>query len=59
MRKTISVRGVDEDAIDLLEVMRSEERRLVGALVSDAIRMFYESLYGDDDIDGEYDERAD
>lgn len=48
MRKTISVRGVDEDAIELLGEMRAEERRLAGGLISDAIRCYYDSLYSDD-----------
>ena len=53
MRKTISVRGVDQEAIDLLSEMRVEDRRLVGALVSDAIRCYYDTLYSDEeDADG-------
>lgn len=49
MRKTISVRGVDKDAVELLDEMRTEERRLAGALISDAIRCYYDSLYPDDE----------
>lgn len=51
MRKTISVRGVDKDAIELLDEMRAEERRLAGGLISDAIRFYYDSLYPDDEED--------
>lgn len=41
MRKKISIREVDEDAIEMLAELREEERRFAGAIVSDAIREYW------------------
>jgi hypothetical protein len=49
MRKKITIRGVDESAIQMLADIREEERRFVGAIVSDAIRIYWEGIF-------EYDE---
>ncbi len=45
MRKRISIRHVDEDAIEMLAELREEERRFVGAIVSDAIREYWEAIF--------------
>lgn len=45
MRRRFSVKGVDEDAIDLLIEIREEERRFTGAVIGDAIRLYHESIF--------------
>jgi len=52
MRRRFSVKGVDEDALDLLTEIREEERRFTGAVIGDAIRCYHETLFeqeADDD----------
>jgi len=49
MRKKLSVRQVDEDAIEMLAELRDEERRFSGAIISDAIREYWEAVFADDD----------
>ncbi|WP_413219523.1 hypothetical protein [Tritonibacter mobilis] len=53
MRKKISIRQVDEDAIEMLAELREEERRFAGAIVSDAIREYWVSVFGDDEEDAD------
>ena len=48
MRKRLTVRGVHEDAIEALREMREIEQRLVGAIVSEAIWMYWDAHHGDD-----------
>lgn len=45
MRKKITVRNVDEEAIDMLAELREEERRFAGAIVSDAIREYWGAIF--------------
>lgn len=45
MRKRISIRHVDDDAIDMLAELREEERRFAGAIVSDAIREYWNATF--------------
>ncbi len=45
-RKTI--RGIDEDAWAMLEEVRSISRTQTGALVSEALRVWYSSLPAED-----------
>lgn len=45
MRKKITVRNVDEEAIDMLAELREEERRFAGAIVSDAIREYWSTIF--------------
>ncbi|MBO9406181.1 hypothetical protein J7399_01980 [Shimia sp. R9_1] len=45
MRKKITVRNVDEEAIDMLAELREEERRFAGAIVSDAIREYWGATF--------------
>lgn len=42
-RKKITVRGVDIDAIELLNQIKQEERRTLGAIVGDAIREYWDN----------------
>ncbi|UTS82231.1 hypothetical protein [Phaeobacter piscinae] len=53
MRKKISIRQVDEDAIEMLAELREEERRFSGAIISDAIREYWETVFGGDEEDAE------
>lgn len=48
MRKTLSVKGVDMDAIELLLELRDWERRQTGAIIGDAIRHYSETIFEDD-----------
>lgn len=45
MRKRISIRHVDDDAIEMLAELREEERRFAGAIVSDAIREYWNATF--------------
>lgn len=54
MRRNISIKGIDEDAIELLQELRETERRFIGAIVSDAIRWYYDEITDDSD-DGSQD----
>lgn len=47
MRKKITVRQVDEEAIEMLAELREQERRFAGAIVSDAIREYWEETFGE------------
>ena len=49
MAKKISIRGMDEDALEMLNELRLEERRFLGAIVSDAIRNYWHEVFEDDD----------
>ena len=51
MRRRFSVKGVDEDALELLTEIREAERRHTGAVVSDAIRYYHGWLFEADDED--------
>ena len=53
MRMRLSVKGVDEDAMELLAELREEERRQVGAIIGDAIRHYHELVMEGPDEDGE------
>ncbi len=44
MRKRVTIRGVDLDAIEMLAEVREETRTATGALVGEAIRYWYERL---------------
>lgn len=48
-RRQRTIRGVDDDAWEILQVMREAHRTEMGALVSEAIRSWYAQL--DDDAD--------
>ena len=48
MRKRITIKGVDQDAIAMLGDLRVEERRFLGAIVGDAIRQYWESVFESD-----------
>jgi len=45
MRKRITIRSVDEEAISMLRTLREEEGRFIGYIVSDAIREYWEARY--------------
>ncbi|AUR00794.1 hypothetical protein [Phaeobacter inhibens] len=47
MRKKISIRQVDEDVIEMLGELREEQRRFAGAIVSDAIREYWEATFNE------------
>lgn len=49
MREKVTIRGVDTEAWDALRQMRSDEQRLMGAIVSEAILDYRDRFYGDDD----------
>ena len=42
-RKKVTVKGVDVEAWVLLKVLQQEERRYLGAILSDCIRLYYDS----------------
>jgi hypothetical protein len=48
MRKKITVKGVDEDALDMLVELREIERRFTGAVLSDAIRHYWDLVVEED-----------
>lgn len=49
MRKRITIKGVDEDAISMLQDLRLEERRMLGAIIGDAIRCYWATIFEDED----------
>ena len=50
-RRQRTVRGVDDDAWEMLVDVREVSRTKTGALVSEAIRFWYENLEEDDRLD--------
>lgn len=48
-RKRITIKGVDQDAIDMLEDLRIEERRVLGAIIGDAIRQYWADVFETDE----------
>lgn len=51
-RQRITLKGVDNDAIDMLHEIKERERRFLGAIASDAIR-YYWSEHQDNEEDNE------
>lgn len=51
MRRKISIKGVDADAIELLVEIREAERRFTGAVIGDAIRHYHDWLFDQDEED--------
>ena len=50
-----TIRGIDEDAWQLLHEVREHNRTQTGALISSAIRTWYDRLPDDDQsLDGRY-----
>lgn len=49
MRKRITIKGVDQDAIDMLDELRLEERRVLGAIIGDAIRHYWGTIFEADE----------
>lgn len=47
MRRKISIRHVDDEAVEMLAELRAEERRYAGAIISDAIREYWEATFVD------------
>ena len=48
-RRKRTVRGIDDDAWAMLVEVREHSRTQTGALISEAIRFWYEHLDDDDD----------
>lgn len=48
-RIRISVREVDEDAWTLLNDIRHDERTVAGKVISDAIRLYADEYFADDE----------
>ncbi len=49
MRNKVTIRGVDIEAWDALRQMRSDEQRLMGAIVSEAILDYRDRFYVEED----------
>ena len=49
MRRKITVRGVEEEAWEVLQAIRSAERRQVGAVLSDALLFYWDEHYAEED----------
>lgn len=49
MRKNVTIKDVDSDAWTMLLQIRAEERRFTGAIIGDCIRMYWESIYFEED----------
>lgn len=47
MRRKITVKHVDEDAWAMIAELREHERRFIGAIVGDAIRLYWSSIFHD------------
>lgn len=47
MRRKITVKHVDEDAWEMIADLREHERRFIGAIVGDAIRLYWSSIFED------------
>ncbi len=48
MRKKITIKGVDQDAVEMLFELREAERRFTGAVISDAIRTYHQFVFDDE-----------
>ena len=46
-RRNVTIRAVEAEAWDLLVAMRDEERRVMGAILSDAILEYWDTHYAD------------
>lgn len=49
LKKRISVRGVDEEVIDMLNELREEQDRFIGRILSDAVRQYWETRDEEED----------
>lgn len=49
MRKRVTIRGLEDDAWDLLIQLRADERRHTGAIIEDCIREYYDARYEEDE----------
>lgn len=45
LKKRITVRGVDEDVVDMLRQLREEEGRFTGHILCDAVRHYWDQEY--------------
>lgn len=45
LKKRITVRGVDEEVIEMLRALREEQGRFVGYVLSDAVRFYWDQEY--------------
>ena len=45
MRKTMTIRGIDLDAHEMLLELREAERRQTGAIVGDALRHYFDYVF--------------
>lgn len=50
-RKRLTIREVDVDAISLLNDIKGEERRELGAIIADCIYGYWEAHYQDEDTE--------
>lgn len=48
-RKKLAIREVDLDAIELLQAIKSDERRALGAIIGECIREYWEKYYTEED----------
>lgn len=57
-RRQRTIRGIDDDAWDLLAEVRSTSRTEKGALVLEAIRFWYDNLVEEDHSDNCFDRES-
>ena len=51
MRRKITVKHVDEDAWAMIAELREHERRFIGAIIGDAIRLYWSSVFDDTELE--------
>lgn len=49
--KTITIKDVDQNTVDLLRDIRLEERRQLSAILEDCLRVYWEATYEEDEPD--------
>lgn len=48
-RKKLTIREVDLDAIELLQAIKNDERRALGAIIGECIREYWERNYTEEE----------
>ena len=48
LKKRITVRGVDEEAIEMLREIKEDEGRFMGRVLEDAVREYWSARYVED-----------
>jgi len=48
MSRTLKITGLTDEEYDLIHELRSRERRLIAAIVAEAVQLYHETYYDTD-----------